>query len=450
MLEKDSVCLSPRPAFEFHKPIDSFLISLAHERGSNSIGVILSGTASDGTLGLKAIKSAGGVTFCQDISARFDGMPRSAIAAGVVDFVLPPRRIASELAAIAQHPYYVGADQFVLAQEGPVLRKILSLLRSRTSVDFAQYKQPTIQRRLVRRMALRRTDSIENYYAILQNEPVELVGLFEDLLINVTEFFRDPGVFASLKENVLPAILKDRRDGDPVRVWVPGCSTGEEIYSLAICFVEYFVEKGLEFSLQLFGTDVSDRVIDKARSGFYSESSLAGLSAERRRRFFSRSDAGYQISRNIREMCVFSRHNVVRDPPLSRMDLISCRNLLIYLTPALQKRVISTFGYALQPAGCLVLGSSETLGHDGRLFHGCRRRAPHLPPEAQYRQRDVRAGDCVRTLAGRRPARRAGVRSSPRRAEPGNLSGDRTIRRPDAAGPVRSAGDRDRCPVQNR
>ena len=250
----------------------------------------------------------------------------------------------------------------MLAQEGPVLRKILSLLRSRTSVDFAQYKQPTIQRRLVRRMALRRTDSIENYYAILQNEPVELVGLFEDLLINVTEFFRDPGVFASLKENVLPAILKDRRDGDPVRVWVPGCSTGEEIYSLAICFVEYFVEKGLEFSLQLFGTDVSDRVIDKARSGFYSESSLAGLSAERRRRFFSRSDAGYQISRNIREMCVFSRHNVVRDPPLSRMDLISCRNLLIYLTPALQKRVISTFGYALQPAGCLVLGSSETLG----------------------------------------------------------------------------------------
>jgi two-component system CheB/CheR fusion protein len=418
VLEKSTLCLSARPASEFHKPIDTFLISLANQRGSNSIGVILSGTASDGTLGLKAIKSAGGVTFCQDLSAKFDSMPRNAIAAGVVDFVLPPRRIAAELALIAQHPYYVRGDQFTLSQDGPTLHKILSLLRSRTSVDFTQYKQPTIQRRLVRRMALRRTDSLDDYYAILKGEPIELEGLFEDLLINVTEYFRDPGVFASLKENVFPALLKDRREGESIRIWVPGCSTGEEIYSLAISLFEYFVDKGLDFPLQIFGTDVSDRVIDKARAGLYSESALAGVSAERRRRFFSRSDAGYQISRTVREMCVFSRHNVARDPALSRMDLISCRNLLIYLTPALQKRVISTFGYALQPSGYLLLGSSETLGAMADYFtpvdaeRPIFRRKPNIPHTA------FSLGNTFAPGPAEAASGAPGVLSAPRSAQP--------------------------------
>ena len=209
--------LNPRPPSVFHKPIDAFLISLASERGTDSIGVILSGTASDGTLGLKAIKSAGGVTFCQDLSAKFDGMPRSAIAAGVVDFVLPPDRIAAELAAIAQHPYYVRGEKVTFAQEGPILHKVVNLLRSRTSVDFGQYKRPTIQRRLLRRMVLRRTDSLDKYYSLLQQEQGEVDALFDDLLINVTEFFRDPVVFASLRENVFPSMVKQRADGDPIR-----------------------------------------------------------------------------------------------------------------------------------------------------------------------------------------------------------------------------------------
>jgi two-component system CheB/CheR fusion protein len=216
---------------------------------------------------------------------------------------------------------------------------------------------------------MRRTEKLDDYYSILQSEPVELEGLFEDLLINVTEFFRDPLVFTRLRETVLPALVTDRRMGEPIRVWVPGCSTGEEIYSLAILFFEFFLERGIDWPVQLFGTDISDRVIDKARAGLFSESALSSVSAERRRRFFTRSDAGYLISRTIREMCIFSRHNVVRDPPLSRMDLISCRNLLIYLNPALQKRVISTFGYALQPSGFLVLGSSETLGTMAEYFN---------------------------------------------------------------------------------
>ncbi|HEY2018921.1 MAG TPA: chemotaxis protein CheB, partial [Bryobacteraceae bacterium] len=360
--------LSRRPSGESHKPIDTFLLSLAREQGGNSIGVILSGTASDGTLGLKAIKSAGGITFCQDLSAKFDSMPQNAIAAGAVDFVLPPAQIAGELATIARHPYYIKPAQFAREQDGPVLQKVLRLLRVRTGVDFNEYKEPTIQRRLLRRMALRKCDNLEKYLCLLEEDERELECLFDDFLINVTEFFRDPEVFESLKRMALPSILKDRKDGETIRVWVPGCSSGEEVYSIAIAILEALDEQESNYPIRLFGTDVSDRIIDQARAGRYSESVVSTLSPERLRRFFVNTDGGYQISRAVREMCIFSRHDIIKDPPLSRMDLVSCRNLLIYLTPSSQNRVISRLGYALQPGGCLLLGTSETLGPTEEYF----------------------------------------------------------------------------------
>jgi two-component system CheB/CheR fusion protein len=398
VVDGEKLTLTARGDPPNYKPIDIFFTSVAKVRGAGSIGVVLSGTASDGTLGLEAIKAAGGVTFAQDPTAKFDSMPRSAIAAGVVDFVLPPNRIAAELAAMARHPYYVKREQFVSQQNGPALQKILTLLRTRVGVDFTQYKQPTVQRRLVRRMALLQVEQLDRYYSVLQNDIGELEALFHDLLINVTEFFRDPQVFQTLKEQVFPFLVKDRRSEKSLRIWVPGCSTGEEIYSIAICLAEYLTEHGLEYTALLFGTDLSDRVIEKARAGLYNNAAVSAISTERVRRFFVKPETGgYQIARSIREMCIFSRHNVVKDPPLSRMDLISCRNLLIYLNPQLQRRVISTFGYALQPRGCLVLGSSETLGNMADLFEpvsGERRifcRKPHggivpseltpMPPE---------------------------------------------------------------------
>jgi two-component system, chemotaxis family, CheB/CheR fusion protein len=330
--------------------------------GGNSIGVILSGTASDGTLGLKAIKVASGITFCQDQSAKFDSMPRTAIATGVVDFVLSPQQIAMEIAAIAKHPSYGKREQFAKSQDGPALQRVLDLVRAKTSVDFTQYRQPTIQRRLTRRMALRRIEDLESYVSMLQEDPTELEALFDDFLINVTEFFRDPEVFEQLKELAFPLLVSDLKPDDMLRVWVPGCSSGEEVYSIAIMLLEYLDEQRLDRPVRLFGTDLSDRVIEKARSAIYAESAISGVSPERLKRFFIRSHSGYQISRAIRDMCIFSRHNIVKDPPLSRMDLISCRNLLIYLDASLQNRVLSTFAYALRPKGCLVLGSSETLG----------------------------------------------------------------------------------------
>ncbi len=384
VVDGEKLTLTARGNLASYRPIDIFFTSLAKGRGASAIGVVLSGTASDGTLGLEAIKSAGGVTFAQDLSAKFDSMPRNAVSSGVVDFVLPPHRIASELATIARHPYYLKRERFAREPDDPTLQKILALLRTRIGVDFSQYKQPTVQRRMIRRMALRQVEDFERYYAVLLAEGAEVDALFQDLLINVTEFFRDPHVFHTLKERVFPLLMKDRRPGEAFRVWVPGCSTGEEIYSIAMCLAEYLSENGLEYPALLFGTDLSDRVIDKARAGLYSNTAVSTVSKDRLRRFFVRSEqGGYQIARAIREMCIFSRHNVTKDPPLSRMDVISCRNLLIYLNPHLQKRVISTFSYALQPQGCLILGSSETLGSMAELFepiNGERRifcRKPH-------------------------------------------------------------------------
>jgi len=364
--------LSPRgPSSGRHMPIDVFFTSLAADQKDNSVGVILSGAASDGTLGLGAIKAEGGITFAQDSTALFDGMPRSAVVSGVVDFELPPEQIAAELAAIARHPYQSShhpADHETAMEGGTTLPKLLTLLRISKGVDFSQYKSPTVRRRIMRRIVLAKLPDLEHYLEFVRQTPGEVEALYNDLLINVTEFFRDPAVFAALKETAFPVILKDRQPGTPIRAWVPGCSTGEEVYSIAISLVEFLESRGRDEVIQIFGTDVSEAAIEKARAGIYSEAAARSVSPERLRRFFTKIGSGYQISRSIREMCIFSLQNITKDPPLSRMDLISCRNLLIYLGANLQKRAMSVLIYALQPSGCLVLGNSETPGALSDLF----------------------------------------------------------------------------------
>jgi two-component system, chemotaxis family, CheB/CheR fusion protein len=353
--------METRPPDTF-KPIDIFFHSVAEEFKESAIGIVLSGTATDGTFGLKHIKAEGGITFAQDQTAKFDSMPRSAIAAGAVDFVLSPRQIAQELVTITLRPERLEGKASPGPEDGPALDRLLVLLRRHTGVDFKQYKQPTISRRLTRRMIVRKSGSLEGYFRLLQKEREELDALFDDLLINVTEFFREPNVFDAARRLAFPVILQNRKQPHTLRAWIPGCSSGEEVYSLAITLTEFLESQDLGCAIQMFGTDVSEKAIELARKGIYNESAVLKVSPERLRRFFVRMDSGYQVARSIREMCIFSPHNVAKDPPLSRMDIISCRNLLIYFTHSLQRKVIRTFTYALQPNGCLILGPSETVG----------------------------------------------------------------------------------------
>ncbi len=353
--------------------IDTFLRSLAVAHGSDAIGVILSGTASDGTLGLAAIKGEAGITFAQEpSSAKYDGMPASAIAAGCVDFILSPTGIAKEIARIRHHPYI--ADRSSLnteeAGDGTDMEPIFRLLRRVTTVDFSGYKSPTIGRRIQRRMALRKIDKLKDYAVLLLRDQQEVEALYQDLLINVTSFFRNPEAFAALKKIVYPAILQARTSGSgPVRIWVPGCSTGEETYSHAISLVEYLSEERAEIPIQVFGTDLSESAIQRARAGVYKENIEADVTPDRLRRFFFKADGGHQIKKSIRDLCIFSTQNVFNDPPFSRMDLVSCRNVMIYLSQTLQKRVIPIFHYALNPTGFLMLGSTEgLLGAGSELF----------------------------------------------------------------------------------
>jgi two-component system, chemotaxis family, CheB/CheR fusion protein len=367
-------------------PIDLFLYSLAEDQKSRAIGVILSGGASDGTIGLKAIKNAGGIAFAQDKTATFDSMPRNAIAAGVVDFILPPAAIARELAGIAQHSYLRAAASRSGIEDGPVLGRALALLRDARGVDFTHYKMPTLKRRIAKRMAVHHRQHAEAYLTLLEQDPSELNALFDDLLIHVTEFFRDPETFEALSKTVFPTIVKDRKPNDPIRIWIPGCASGEEVYSIAVCLTEYLEGNNLSFPVQLFGTDISDRAIEMARAGRYGEAIAAEVSPARLRRFFFKLESGgFQIARSVRDWCIFSRHDLTKDVPLSRMDLISCRNVLIYLGPILQRRVIATFSYALQPSGCLMLGHSETLGSFANDFR-------ELDREHRIYMRHMRAG----------------------------------------------------------
>src|SRR5438477_7922553 len=356
--------------------IDQFFESLAEERGARAIGILLSGTGSDGTAGLRAIKAAGGITFAQDASAKFDAMPRSAIRSGFVDMVLPPREIAREVRRIADHPYLRrtlsdrAETERLNFKAADDLGRIFVSLKKQMGVDFSAYKETTLNRRIQRRMALHRIAQLGQYARFLHENKKEIEALFDDLLINVTRFFRDERMFRALKRRFLPALVKskgkDRRA--QLRVWVPGCATGEEVYSLAICVLETLGQRVSKMAIQIFGTDLSDSTIEYARAGIYSSAIEKDVSGTRLKRFFSKRDGTYQIKRSVREICTFARQNITADPPFSRLDLISCRNVLIYLGPQLHKRCIPQFHYALNPGGYLILGPAETVGLHDELF----------------------------------------------------------------------------------
>jgi len=356
-----------------HMETDRFMRSLAEDQGNRAIGVILSGTGTDGTLGMMEIQAHGGVTFAQDEStASYDGMPRSAIAAGCVDYVLPPDGIAQEITRIARHPY-VGRDPASeIVQEVPAvdsgLSAIFQILQRATGVDFTHYRQTTVVRRIQRRMLVHKIDKLEDYVTHVQSSPAEVKALYRDMLINVTSFFRNPRVFEALKSQVFPGLLKNHPPESAIRIWTPGCASGEETYSVAIALLEFLEGKAPYPSIQLFGTDVSESSVTKARSGSYPENIQADVSPERLRRYFAKSEGGYRISKSIRDMCIFAQHNVISDPPFSQMDLICCRNLLIYLEPVLQNKVIALFHYAARRGGYLVLGKSEGIGTSSNLF----------------------------------------------------------------------------------
>ncbi len=369
-ISKGALHLTPRVEVDRkHMPIDHFFQSLSLDQNGRAIGVILSGTSMDGVQGLKAIKAEGGITIAQDEkSAKYYDLPRSAVAAGFVDLVLAPKEIAQELTKISEHPYvpYLETEKAEELLPQSDLEKIFSLLRKGKGVDFTDYKHATIKRRILRRMLILKINRMANYLKYLQTNPGELNSLFQDILINVTAFFREPATLEALKTEIFPNILKSRSAEDPIRIWIPGCSTGEEVYSVAMNLLEYLDNASIKPPIQIFATDVNENVLEKARQGVYSAS--PSISAERLRRFFVKTNGSYQINKTIRKMCIFAKQNVTADPPFSKLDLIVCRNLLIYLGPPLQKKLLPIFHYALKPTGFLVLGDFETIGEFDNIF----------------------------------------------------------------------------------
>jgi two-component system CheB/CheR fusion protein len=373
-IEQGVLRLSPRPSSGQHLPIDSFLLSLSRDRGSQAVAVVLSGTAADGAAGIQAIKAEGGTTLAQDPgTAKYRGMPENAIATGEVDYVLPIPLLAKQLSDIAGHPGPAALDSQAqptksLPLDDPILADLLTLVHSATKADFSHYKQSTVMRRIGRRMAMRRAGDLEGYLELLHDDPVEVEALYQDLLIRVTSFFRQPQVFETLKRDVFP-LIAEARAGGQVRFWVPGCASGEEAYSLAMAWAEFQgADQSDKTQLQVFASDINQQVIDKARLAIYPESITADVTPERLARFFSRVDAGFQIDKGLRDICVFAKHDLTRDPPYSKLDLISLRNVLIYLGPLLQRRVMPLMHFALRPAGFLVLGESESIGGSTDLF----------------------------------------------------------------------------------
>ena len=357
-----------------HLPIDSFFTSLAHAQGSRAVGIVLSGNASDGSQGVRAIKGECGLTFAQDeASARHSGMPRNAAATGAVDFILPPAEIARELIRVSHHSYVMPTqpevpEEEVLPEGDGELKRVFRALYVKTKVDFSHYKQNTLRRRIGRRMIVSRTPTLTDYADYLDQHPNELQELHRDLLISVTNFFRDADVFSALMR-YLRDVLETRPPEQPLRIWVPGCATGEEVYTLAICINELLEELKLATPLQIFGTDISEIALERARAGRYQENIAQDVSPERLQRYFVRADSGYQISKMIRESCVFARQDLASDPPFAHTDVISCRNVLIYMDTTLQKRILPVFHYSLNPTGLLVLGSAESVAPAPDFFN---------------------------------------------------------------------------------
>ncbi|MCW8138736.1 MAG: hypothetical protein KIT58_07515 [Planctomycetota bacterium] len=410
-----------------HLPFDAFLRALADDRRDQAIGVVPSGSGVDGTEGLRAIKAAGGITMAQEPgSAQFRSMPASAIATGGVDFCGTPAEIARELARLGRHPYLVarrpaegerpGEPEPPGAAEG--LADVLRLVRQRAGLDFSCYKRTTVLRRIERRMALRRASGLPEYLAALREDPAEARALAQDMLIHVTAFFRDPEAFAALQERALRTLVARKREvhGGSIRIWVPGCSTGQEAYAIAICLLEVLPAAAEGVSIKLFGTDLSAEAIDAARAGVYPAAAMGDVSSERLARFFDPAEGGYRIGKRVRDLCVFVKHDLTRDPPFARLDLISCRNVLIYFDADLQRRVLPVLHYCLNEGGYLFLGQSEAIGGfrdlfepvdaAHRLFAKVGESRPGVLTLSAGREADLRGAD--RPLPDRRhPAREA-------------------------------------------
>lgn len=350
-------------------PIDVFLRSLAEDQGEKAVAIILSGTGSDGMRGVRAIKEYGGMVMVQDEeSAKFDGMPRAAVSTGLADFILPPEKMPRQLLSFTKHPYVAKAERSeTLLGDEDGLTRIFAILRERCKVDFTYYKPSTVSRRIERRMSVNQIDDIREYVAYLKSYPGEAAALYRELLIGVTSFFRDQEAFDRLSEDYLVDALKDD-SGREIRLWVAGCSTGEEAYSLAILAREKMDELGLHKDIKIFATDIDRDAIHYAAAGVYPESIAADLSPRLLAKYFHKRDDSFQIARSIREMVVFAQHNLVKDPPFTNISLISCRNLLIYLQPILQRKVLEFFNFSLRPGGILLLGTSETTGELGDYF----------------------------------------------------------------------------------
>ena len=346
-------------------PIDIFFRSLAADQQSNAVAVILSGTGSDGTLGIRAIKESGGVTLVQDeTSAQFDGMPKSSISTGMVDLIRPTCELAKELANYIKHPLFAshGFAENQLSKNQHLYDRILSILFDATHVDFSVYKNATILRRLEKRVSINRFMNVADYVDYLVVTPREVSALFNDILIGVTRFFRDPDVFQVLEEKVIPELFRNRKMKSDIRVWIPGCSTGEEAFSIAILMKEYMMQNRILADVKIFATDIDQQALDYASIGFFPGNITSDVPLKYQAKYFSQHGNGYQINSDIRRMIIFARHNVIKDPPFFKLDFISCRNMLIYIETPAQNRVISGFHSGLNPSGFLLLGSSESPG----------------------------------------------------------------------------------------
>jgi two-component system CheB/CheR fusion protein len=364
--------LEPASPRGLRLPIDFFLRSLAQDQQEHSIGVILSGMGSDGTLGLRAIKEKAGVVLVQDpATAKFDGMPRSAIDAGLADIVAPVDDLPGKILAYLKRTPLLHAPELALEDKTEsALEKTVILLRAHTGHDFSFYKKNTFYRRIERRMGIHQIEKIAAYIRYLQESSQELDLLFKELLIWVTSFFRDGAPWEELRKSVIPALLASRPSGYALRAWVPGCSTGEEAYSLAMVLKEATdkITPPKRFKLSIFATDLDKDAIDKGREGVYPANIASDISPERLRRFFTKAENGYRVGAEIREMVVFATQSLIMDPPFTKLDILSCRNLLIYLVPEMQKKLIPLFHYSLNPGGILLLGSAETVGGFTDLF----------------------------------------------------------------------------------
>ncbi len=355
--------MEPTEPHGLRLPINYFLSSLAQDQKDQSVGIILSGFGTDGSLGLKAIKGNGGIGIAQDPStAGSDGMPNSAINTGLVDMILSPEEMPNKLLSYKKSSHNI-LKKILTPEDKTIqaLRKIFILIRNRTGQDFSQYKKSTINRRIGRRMNIHQIEDISQYFRYLQENPNEIDQLYNEFLINVTNFFRDSEAYESLKQNALKKLIQEKNDGDTIRIWIPGCSSGEEVYSTAIIIKEIFEETRLNFDVQIFGTDLDLDAIQTARAGQYTSIS-ADISPKRLRKYFYKKDNSYTIKNELREMVIFSTHNVITDPPFTKLDMITCRNLLIYLETEAQEKVLSNFNYALNPDGILFLGPSENIG----------------------------------------------------------------------------------------